>query len=258
MRPSEKTIKRLFALSGNLCAFPRCTVPIVESVGTITGEICHIRAQSDGGPRFDETQTIEERHGFENLILLCRHHHKMVDAEPDIYSVEALKDLKRIREEEMGRPEEATDSFYAKILLGDLQRIEISNNAGNIVIGSPGAMVAGVIKITTPKKPAFNSPVGTIGADQAASRYIQHLIKRYNEFASADKSRATKFSYGAISRNIEVKFRAPWRTLGMEDFEALYAYLQDRISKTRIAKLNHAKGVRSFSSFEEYSETLRR
>ncbi len=38
--PTEKTIKRLFALSGNICAYPGCSLAIVESVGTVTGEIC--------------------------------------------------------------------------------------------------------------------------------------------------------------------------------------------------------------------------
>jgi hypothetical protein len=44
--PSEQTIKKLFALSGNICAFPGCQSPIVESAGTVTGEICHICAKS--------------------------------------------------------------------------------------------------------------------------------------------------------------------------------------------------------------------
>ncbi|MGH7794506.1 MAG: hypothetical protein ACREQ2_06375 [Candidatus Binatia bacterium] len=43
--PTEKTIKQLFALSGNVCAFPDCKVPIIEPTGTITGEICHIKAR---------------------------------------------------------------------------------------------------------------------------------------------------------------------------------------------------------------------
>ncbi|MFT4276628.1 MAG: HNH endonuclease signature motif containing protein [Rhodopseudomonas sp.] len=259
MGPSEKTIKRLFALSGNLCAFPGCSLPIVESVGTITGEICHIRAQNDRGPRFDKAQTDEERHGFGNLVLLCRRHHKMVDAEPEVYSVEALEDIKRIREEEMGRPEQATDSFFAKILLGDLRRIEVNNNSGNVVIDSPGAILAETVNVKTTRKTVKIQPAaGTIGADQEASRYIQHLINRYNEFAGADKDRASKFSYGAISKNIEANFKAPWKMLAMKDFEAVCAYLQQRISRTRVAKSNQAKGIRSFSGFEEYSQTSRR
>jgi hypothetical protein len=253
-RPAEATIKRLFAFSGNLCAFPQCSLPIVESVGTITGEICHIRAQSIGGPRFDKAQTDEQRNDFGNLILLCRRHHKMVDAKPNVYSVEALEEIKSIREREMGRPEQATDSFYAKILLSDLSRID--DNSGNVVINSPGAILAKAVTVKTTQKAVKVQPAaGTIGADQKASRYIQHLINRYNEFASADKARGTQFSYGAVSKNIETNFKAPWRMLAIEDFEAICAYLQQRISRTRIAKSNASKGIKSFSSFEEYSQT---
>jgi hypothetical protein len=256
MRPSEKTIKRLFAVSGSLCAFPGCALPIVEAVGTIAGEICHIRAQNEGGPRFDGTQSEDERHNFDNLVLLCRRHHKMVDAEPDVYSVEALEEIKRIREEEMGRPEQATDAFFAKILLGDLRRIDVRNNSGNVVIDSPGTILAKTVNMKTTRKTVKIQPAsGSIGADQEASRYIQHLVSRYNEFASADKSRDAKFSYGAISKNIEANFRAPSRMLAIEDFDALCAYLQQRISQTRLAKSNANKGMKAFSSFEEYLRT---
>ncbi len=49
--PAEQTVKRLFALSGNICAYPGCEVPIVERNGVVTGEICHIKARKPGGPR---------------------------------------------------------------------------------------------------------------------------------------------------------------------------------------------------------------
>lgn len=255
---TDKSIKRLFAMSGNFCAFPGCSLPIVESVGTITGEICHIKARSAGGPRFDKTQTEEDRHGFENLVLLCRRHHKVVDSDPDVYSVEALQEIKAIHEKTVGRPEQATDGFFAKILLNDLRRIEIYHNTGYIAINSPGAILAQTVNLkTTQKTVKVHAPPGTIGADQQASRYVQHLIGRYNEFASADKTRGTKFSYGVISKNIETNFRAPWKLVAIEDFDALCTYLQQRIGRTRIAKSNSAKGHRSFSSFEEFSSEQR-
>ncbi|MCQ9148087.1 HNH endonuclease signature motif containing protein [Ochrobactrum sp. BTU2] len=251
--PSEKTIRRLFALSGNVCAFPNCSSPIVETAGTITGEICHIKAQSTGGPRFDETQSEEERHSFDNLILLCRRHHKIVDTEPDIYSADALQHIKSIRESELGRPEQASDVFYAKILLNAMGRIEVNNNNGNVVIASPGTIIGSTVNVKTSGKTIKYQPAaGTIGANQDASRYIQYLISRYNEFASADTSRATKFNYGVISKNIETNFRAPWRSLAMEDFPRVCEYLQQRIGRTRIAKSNTSKGRRCFSSYEEY------
>lgn len=65
------TIKRLFALSGNRCAFPGCFNSLVDPPGKVTGRICHIRGRNTGGQRFDATQTDTERHGFDNLLLLC-------------------------------------------------------------------------------------------------------------------------------------------------------------------------------------------
>jgi hypothetical protein len=64
MEPALKTVKTLFALSRNECAFPGCPAPIVESESeTITGVICHINARSPDGPRYDPAQTDDARNG---------------------------------------------------------------------------------------------------------------------------------------------------------------------------------------------------
>lgn len=253
-KPSEKTTRRLFAMSGNMCAFPECQSPIFEPSGTPTGEICHIRAQSPGGPRYDPAQTDNARHSYENLILLCRRHHKVVDAQPDIYATDVLEEMKRLQGKQFGRPESDGDGIFAKVLLNALPSVEINNNSGNVVIGSPGAVIAGTINFKSSNKTQkILPPRGTIGSDQAASRYVLHLINRYNEFASADKSRVTAFKFGAISKNITDNFRSPWRVLPMEKFSEVCLYLQERINKTRVAKANASKGHRSFSSFDEFS-----
>src|SRR5262245_30551379 len=96
--PSESSIKRLFALSRNRCSFPDCTTAIVQTSGTVTGKICHIKARSPGGPRYDPAQTNEERHAFQNLILLCSVHHDIVDAEPEKFTVELLGEIKEMHE----------------------------------------------------------------------------------------------------------------------------------------------------------------
>lgn len=253
--PTEKTIKHLFALSGNICAYPDCTLPIVEGAGTITGEVCHIRAKNPRGPRFDPAQTEEERHGFENLILLCRHHHRVVDSQTEIYSVEVLQEMKAIHENGAGRSAQAADGFFAKILLNDYRRVRVVNNTGNVAINSPGAIQANIVNVRTMRRTlSVNAPTGTIGADQHASRYVQYLIKRYNEFASANTQRAKKFNYGAVSKNIEDRFGSSWKLLPIEKFDVVCEYLQQRISKTIIAKLNASKGKRSFSTYIEFLE----
>jgi hypothetical protein len=77
--PSERTIKRLFALSGNRCAFPRCQTALIQG-DTVVGQVCHIKAANPGGSRYDAQQTNAERHSFENLILMCGTHHTVIDA----------------------------------------------------------------------------------------------------------------------------------------------------------------------------------
>lgn len=64
----------------------------------MVGEMCHIRAASSNGPRYDSTQTGEARHGFDNLILLCRNHHAVIDYDVDAYTVERLSAMKQAHE----------------------------------------------------------------------------------------------------------------------------------------------------------------
>lgn len=235
---SEKTVRRLFAMSGNICAFPDCQSPIFEPSGTVTGEICHIRAQSPGGPRYEPRQADDERHSYENLILLCRRHHKIVDTQPEIYSPDVLEEIKILQEKRFGRVEIESDSNFAKFLINGLSSVEIHNNSGNVLMSSPGAVIAQTVNFKISKSaPKIQPPIGTIGADQAASRYVLHLINRYNEFASADKSRARQFSFAAISKNISDNFRSPWRVLPTELFPEVCLYLQERIKRTRIARV---------------------
>ncbi len=92
-RPPDAVIKQLFALSGNRCAYPKCTAAIVEG-DSVIGEICHIRAVSPNGPRHDPHQSAVDRHGYDNLILLCANHHKVVDDDPEAFTVERLLKMK--------------------------------------------------------------------------------------------------------------------------------------------------------------------
>jgi hypothetical protein len=61
---------------------------------TVVGEICHILASSPDGPRYDEHQNPKERHGYDNLILLCPIHHEIVDDDPEAYTKERLRKMK--------------------------------------------------------------------------------------------------------------------------------------------------------------------
>ena len=97
-QPSQKTLKRLFGEAGNKCAFPKCLSPIIDGE-TVAGEVCHIRAANPGGPRYDAEQTNEQRHSYENLILLCAAHHKVIDDDDEAYSVDRLQKMKKAHTE---------------------------------------------------------------------------------------------------------------------------------------------------------------
>lgn len=93
-----RVLQLLYAHSGNQCAFPGCSSPIFEDNGLLTGECCHIKANSIGGPRYDANQLDEERNGVGNLILLCSRHHTIVDNDGSKYSVDVLQEYKKNHE----------------------------------------------------------------------------------------------------------------------------------------------------------------
>ena len=116
--PSVATVKRLFAVSGNRCAFPGCEERLVdEAGGSIMGEVCHIKAKSSDGPRYDAQQTDEERHGFGNLVLLCPTHHARVDRDPDKYTVEKLLEIKAQHEARFAGGAEPSGAIARQLLL---------------------------------------------------------------------------------------------------------------------------------------------
>lgn len=100
---TETTLKKLFALSGNMCAFPGCKQNIIDE-DMVVGEICHIEAAEQGGERYNKTQTNEERRSFGNLVLLCANHHKITN-NVEKYSVEKMKTMKKEHEKKFEKKE---------------------------------------------------------------------------------------------------------------------------------------------------------
>jgi len=82
---TDRTVKKLYALSGNICSKPDCKTPLVF-MGTNgnyahVGKICHIKGAKKGSLRYDPSMTNDERRSFENLILLCGTCHDTIDDE---------------------------------------------------------------------------------------------------------------------------------------------------------------------------------
>ena len=79
-RPSKATANKLWALCGNECANPACNETVFE-IGSVVGstdininkkgKIAHINGAKPGSNRYLPSQADEDRHGFNNLLILC-------------------------------------------------------------------------------------------------------------------------------------------------------------------------------------------
>ena len=61
---------------------------------TLVGEVCHIKGQKVGAARHDPGQTPAQRNHYDNLILLCASHHKVIDDDEEAYTVGRLQKMK--------------------------------------------------------------------------------------------------------------------------------------------------------------------
>lgn len=95
--------RKLLQRSGGVCAFPRCRRGLTTDPGTANavvslGQIAHIVGESVHGPRGASPLSPEERNECANLILLCAHHHALVDAQPEVWTVPRLIAMKQAHE----------------------------------------------------------------------------------------------------------------------------------------------------------------
>jgi hypothetical protein len=132
--PRFPVVKRLFAVSGNRCAFLGCTSGLVDQEsGKVIGKVCHIKGNRPGAARYDSNQSEQERQSFENLILMCGVHHDIIDADETMYTVDFLVQRKKDHEaacdgsvvdvEKIATPEtiyDLTVGTYADVVHGSI------------------------------------------------------------------------------------------------------------------------------------------
>lgn len=96
--------KLLWIKSGGKCAFDGCRQPLaieIEQSGrtSIVSQEAHIVAEKPDGPRGVSPLATEERNSYPNLILLCLNHHKIIDDDPETFTVDVLLKMKVAHEE---------------------------------------------------------------------------------------------------------------------------------------------------------------
>ena len=103
-----------------------------EDLGQVVrvGENAHIvgREKTPGSPRGLDPLPIADRDKAENLVLLCREQHKLVDTHVDLFTVEELRKLKHAHEERVRRVTEIGGGRRTTILrvVGDVRGSTVS------------------------------------------------------------------------------------------------------------------------------------
>lgn len=217
----------------------------------MTGIVCHIKARSEGGPRYDPRQTAEDRHAYANLVLLCARHSKLIDATPEMYTVDVLRKMKEIHERNGSIELSQSDALKAEALFKSCKAVEITAG-GHVMLNSPGAVQATNVTIKKTKGSIRYLPApGSLGSDAVRRNYVKHLLDRYNQFASEQTGR-TEFSYAAIYSIIKKRFKADWERIPLTRFGDLVELLHDRIDRTQRGSINRGNGIKNYSTFEVY------
>ncbi len=175
----------------------------------------------------------------ENLILVCSNcHSKITCGSITELKVRAMK-LRLVNQ---------TSDLSARSKTANIITITGGQNSG---------VIANVVNFRTKSKssPKLAYPLGSIGANLLYRNYIKYLIDRYNNFKKADKSNQ-QFSYAVIYRSIQNQFKAKWDFLPMERFWDLVEFMQNRIDKTTLGKVQKSRGHINYESFEEYKSKM--
>jgi hypothetical protein len=195
--PTIAIVKRLFAVSGNKCAFPKCNAPLVDPAsGKVIGRICHIKGRKPSSSRYDPQQTNADRHAFNNLVLMCPIHHDIIDADEASYTVERLLTIKDEHEQinRIGRElgDDAARQFIASIegnVIIDGSIISTQNQLGGQVahritnvgpqprqvsVATANAMVAALRKLP-PEQVRITALLGDPESAQLATTLLEIL-----------------------------------------------------------------------------------
>jgi predicted restriction endonuclease len=93
---SPKIYKTVWGMFAGRCAI--CRETLIEKDGlsskSLTGEVAHIIGQKKRAARGQHSLPLAKRDEVDNLLLLCRKHHKIVDDDRKTYSIDKLHEIR--------------------------------------------------------------------------------------------------------------------------------------------------------------------
>ncbi|MEP1229091.1 MAG: hypothetical protein ABJG88_00300 [Litorimonas sp.] len=224
--PKLDTIRRLFALSGNQCAYPECEHILINEHGAFVSQICHIEAAEEEGQRYNPDMSDENRRSFENLLLMCyRHHVETNDVEK--FTVRTLQGMKNRHEIKFAENEFQISDTQANNIheqqLSKLSEIELKNKEWLAEFH-----LAMEVEF-------FDGPEENLNEIEKNIKGLKLLLDELGDFSSSLKDEIAKFmaslgydtaSYEAVPY-CENPFNNPF-------WEMLNLYSENTFTKTRI------------------------
>ena len=257
----QRTLKVLFARSMNQCAFPGCVATIVDPKDDIVyGEVCHIEGVEPGAARYNPQRSATTLNDNDNLVLLCEKHHKLVDAKPNKYTVQYLRQIKTAREQQGPIEIMPFETRCANLMSKHLEAHITSNtyiNNGSTIFEAKDNATQNIffnnIKGSGKRRSVASVPSsGTVGTDALKRSYVNHLHDRLFKFTSAIPKYSDGRAGATIARKIRARFGATCTNVPLERYDEFVAYLKAEIDKTPIGRKNTNRGVRNYSSYEEF------
>lgn len=216
---SPKTLKILFALSGNQCAEPDCKEPLIaspteKSPALVVGQIAHILAINEDGPRGKAGLTEYELNQVSNLILLCPTHHVKVDGQHATYPASMLLDWKKRHERK-----------YAEAMsrsISDVGFAELEIAAKSLLVSRPQSLTASLVTIP-PREKIDKNGLGSatnmlLSMGAAKSKEVEDV---FVQAAQLDPSFPERLSGGFVERYYKAKNDG---LSGDEIFNELYVW----------------------------------
>jgi HNH endonuclease len=180
---------------------------------------------------------------LENLIALCPTCHSTIG---DKISHEAIVSMKKNLAKKIKMKEDKNTTT-----------IEINGSTvNNPVMGNHNKVTITVHKQVT-KKVVEKYPEGSIGKDVTMHGYAAYLAARYTEYRKFDfQAKSEPFNIKMIFGKVMKDFKVGgYYHIPQTRFLELVTYLQTRIDRTVLAKVNKSKGhLKNYSSYEEYKQ----
>lgn len=217
-----------------MCAFPGCGQWLVEEASAadrpaVIGQMAHIVAHSDRGPRANTSYPSTRRNLAENLILLCPTHHVLVDAQDSTYTVD---ELRRWKESQKRLVREALGAKIRGVGFEELGR------ATRSLLASPSEPLT---DLSPPLKPREKLALNGLTAATEGALNIGYL--RYKDVeAFVARTETIEPRYGDA---LAAGFRAEYRRLADSGLtgDALFFALADWSGQSHPGLTEKAAGV---------------